>query len=88
MFLPTVLPFIKALVIGRMVPPGNELHTYQWVQYRSVLYELAGSPLRDSLNPLYRAADHIIICKDVLENHLANRERDLFDLPERICLFD
>lgn len=83
-----ILPLIKALVIGRMVSPGSELHTYQWAQYRSALYELTGAPLRDSLNSLYRAADHIFECKDALENHLANRERDLFDLPERICLFD
>lgn len=82
------LPLIKALVIGRMISPGSELHTHQWAQYRSALYELTGAPLRDSLNSLYRAADHIFKCKDALENHLANREKDLFDLPERICLFD
>jgi len=27
-------------------------------------------------------------CKDAIESHLAEREKQLFDLPERICLFD
>lgn len=82
------LPLMQALVIGRMVSPGSEVHTWDWAEYRSALYELTGRPLRASLSSLYRAGDRLFDSKDVLESHLADRERDLFDLPERICLFD
>lgn len=83
-----VLPLMQALVIGRLVSPGSECHTYNWAEHRSALYELTGAPLRTSLNSLYRAGDRLFDCKDAIEGHLARREKDLFDLPERICLFD
>jgi transposase len=83
-----LLPLMEALVIGRLVSPGSEVHTWNWAEYRSALYELTGRALRASLNSMYRAGDRLFDCKDALESHLAERERDLFDLPERICLFD
>ena len=83
-----VLPLMEALVIGRLVDPGSEVHTWQWAVHRSALYELTGQPLRPSLSSLYRAGDRLFECKEALEAHLAAREKDLFDLPERICLFD
>jgi transposase len=82
------LPLMQALVVGRLVSPGSELHTWNWAQHRSAIYEFTGQPLRLSLNSLYRAGDRLFDCKDALEEHLAAREKDLFDLPERICLFD
>lgn len=83
-----VLPLMQALVIGRLVSPGSEVHTWNWAQYRSALYELTGPALRPSLSSLYRAGDRLFECKQALERHLADRERSLFNLPERICLFD
>ena len=83
-----ILPLMQALVIGRLVSPGSEAHTYHWAEQRSALYELTGVPLRASLNSLYRAGDRLFECKDALEAHLAEREKELFALPERICLFD
>ncbi len=82
------LPLLQALVIGRLVSPGSEVHTYNWAEHRSALYELTGLPLRASLNSLYRAGDRLFESKDAIESHLAAREKELFDLPERICLFD
>ncbi len=83
-----VIPLMQALVIGRLVSPGSEVHTHSWVEQRSSLYELTGAPLHPSLNSLYRAGDRLFECKDALEGHLSYRERNLFDLPERLCLFD
>lgn len=85
---PSVIPLMEALVIGRLVSPGSELHTWNWAEYRSALYELTGRPSHPSLNSMYRVGDRLFTCKDALEAHLADREKDLFDLPERICLFD
>jgi len=83
-----ILSLMQALVTGRLVSPGSEVHTWHWAEHRSAIYELSGHPLKGSLNSLYRAGDLLFDCKDALEAHLADREKDLFDLPERICLFD
>jgi len=83
-----LLPLIEALVIGRLVEPGSELSTWEWAENRSAIYELSGRPLRYSLSSLYRAGDLLFSCKDRLEVHLSKREKELFSLPEKICLFD
>lgn len=57
------LPLIEALVIGRLVSPGSELHTWKWAQDRSAVFELTGTPLRPSLNSLYRAGDRLFELK-------------------------
>jgi hypothetical protein len=83
-----MLPLIEALVVGRLVDPGSELHTWQWAENRSALYELSGSPIRYSLSSLYRAGDTLFSCKDALEASLSKREKTLFSLPEKLCFFD
>ncbi len=83
-----VLPLLEALVVGRLVSPGSERHTWNWAQNLSAIYELTGAPLRPSLSSLYRAGDLLFDLKDVLEAHLARHEKDLFSLPERLCLLD
>jgi len=83
-----ILPLLEALVVGRLVSPGSERHTWQWAEDRSAIYELTGTPLRPSLNSLYRAGDSLFNCKNALEDNLARQETTLFSLPERMCLFD
>jgi len=83
-----LLPLLEALVVGRLVSPGSELHTYEWAQHQSAIFELAGNPLRPSLNSLYRAGDRLFRLKDPLEEALSTRERHLFSLQERMCFFD
>ncbi|ACL05433.1 transposase IS4 family protein [Desulfatibacillum aliphaticivorans] len=83
-----VLPLLEALVVGRLISPGSERHTWNWSHDLSAVYELSGPPLRESLSSLYRAGDVLFDLKEQLEVHLARRERDLFSLPERLCLLD
>ena len=83
-----VQPLMEALVVGRLVDPGSERYTKEWAERRSALYELAGSPLRPSLNSYYRAGDRLYGLKDKLEEHLSGMERDLFSLTERMYFFD
>lgn len=84
----STLPLLEALVIGRLVSPGSELHTWGWAQQRSAIFELTAEPLRPSLSSLYRAGDRLFDLKDTLEGALSIRERDLFSLRERMCFFD
>jgi len=83
-----VLPLLKALVIGRLIEPGSERWTKRWVEELSALYELTGKPLRHSLQSYYRGTDALYGCKEALERHLADHERDLFSLEESIVLYD
>jgi transposase len=85
---PGMLPLFEALIIGRLVSPGSERHTWQWAQHCSAIFELTGNPLRASLNSLYRAGDHLFRLKDILEEALSTREKHLFSLRETMCFFD
>lgn len=84
----TTIPIIESLVIGRLIEPGSERFTKTWVENRSALYELTGSPLRYSLNSYYKADDRIISLKDKLETYLARTEKGLFSLNEKYYFFD
>jgi len=83
-----VIPLIAALVMGRLIDPGSERYTKQWVERRSALFELTGNPLRPSLNSYYRAGDRLYAVKEELEKHLSQVEKDLFSLSERMFFFD
>lgn len=83
-----VLPLMEALVIGRLIDPGSERYTKEWVEKRSSLFELTGSPLRSSLNSYYRAGDRLYSLKDELEQYLSRVEKDLFSLSEKMFFFD
>lgn len=77
------------LIIGRMVSPGSERHIYHWSRKVSGLDDLLGANFGElSLNTLYSVCDKIYKNKDYIDNHLRQRERDLFDLKEKIVLYD
>jgi len=82
------LAIMQALVIGRLIDPGSERYTRSWAEKRSALYELTGKPASRSLNSYYRGGDRLFKCKHDLEMHLSKREKELFQLPEKMCFFD
>ena len=82
------IPILESLVIGRLVDPGSERYTKEWVENRSSLYELTGNPVRPSLSSYYRGGDYLFGIKDELEKHLAKKEKSLFSLNESLFFFD
>ncbi len=82
------LSIIKALVIGRLIEPASELHTKNWVENRSALYELCGSPLRASKNSYYLAGDLLFRVKEALEEYLSGKEKALFPTQEHMFFYD
>lgn len=82
------LPLIETLVVGRLLAPGSERHTWTWAENLSAIFELTGKPERFSLASFYRAADHVFRVKDAIESHLSMKEKELFNLPEMLCFFD
>jgi transposase len=73
-------------VIARAVYPASELKT---IKENSAVCELTGYDM-DKLtkDKLYESALHLYAVKDNLEKHLSNRTNELFDLEDKIILYD
>jgi len=76
-------------VISRAVYPASELKTTRWIIENSAVCELTGADI-DSItkDKLYQSALHLYKVKDQLEKHLSNRTNELFDLEDKIILYD
>jgi len=76
-------------IVGRMVQPGSELSTHQWLQEQSALGELLGCDYtQQSLSALYRASDLLWKHHDEIESFLYRQHCALFNVEETITLFD
>ena len=77
------------LIIGRMVNPASERRTHMWAQKLSGLDELLDTDFSElSLNTLYSVSDELLKHKETIEEHLREKERDLFSLDEQVILYD
>ena len=78
-----------SVVIGRMIKPGSELSTHNWLRNRSALGELMGYNYENtSLFRMYQASDMLLENKEELERHLYENEKSLFQFEETITLYD
>jgi transposase len=76
-------------IIGRMISPGSELQTHDWLQTRTALGELLDHDYGStSLTRLYTISDKLLKHQSVLEAFLADQEQSLFDLNRSIVLYD
>jgi hypothetical protein len=72
-------------IIGRMVSPGSELQTHDWLQSRTGLGELLDHDYGStSLTRLYTISDTLLKHQSALEAFLAGQEQTLFDLNRSI----
>ncbi|MCK5478967.1 MAG: IS1634 family transposase [Methylococcales bacterium] len=76
-------------IIGRVVSPGSELHTHDWLQSHSALGELLDHDYGNtSLTRLYTISDKLLKHQTALETFLSDQEQTLFDLNRSIVLYD
>lgn len=76
-------------IIGRAVYPHSELRTTRWIQENSAVCEITGYPTEMiAKDKLYRGALDLYRIKDRLEAHISKRTNELFDLQDRIILYD
>jgi len=76
-------------VVSRAVYPASELKTVRWIKENSAVCELTGyDPDKVTKDRLYQSALHLYRTKDVLEKHLSKRTNELFDLEDKIILYD
>jgi len=76
-------------IIGRLVHPGSENVTREWIRAISGLDQLLNTSFKElSNNALYRIADKIHEHKESIEAHLQIQEKELFNLSEKLVFYD
>jgi transposase len=76
-------------IVSRAVYPASELKTASWIKENSAVCELTGQDsLKITKDKLYESALHLYTVKDQLEQHLSHRTNELFDISDKIVLYD
>ena len=76
-------------IVARACHPASERETHRWLQDQSGLGELIGHDFeQSSLYKLYQISDQLLKKKSAIEQHLYQKERNLFALQETITLYD
>lgn len=77
------------LVTSRLIRPGSEIATLYFAKYHTALDELIGADFSSlSKNILYKTGDRLYENKQNIEAYLAKRAVNLFNLKEKIILYD
>lgn len=76
-------------IISRAAFPASELRTSQWIKQNSAVCELSGYPQEKiTKDKLYGISHRLYGVKDTLEKHLSKRANELFDLEDKIIIYD
>ena len=72
----------EAVVLGRLIAPGSDLSTWRWLRDLSAVGELTEAPVAQvKKDAVYETADLLLRHKKALEEHLLEREKQIF--PDR-----
>lgn len=76
-------------IISRAVYPASELKTVSFIQENSAICEITGTD-KDKVtkDKLYALSHGLYSVKDELENYLSKQTNELFDLDDKIILYD
>lgn len=76
-------------IISRAVYPASELATSRWIKENSAITEITQYDL-DKINKdrLYRNALKLNSIKEQLENHLSIKTNEIFDIQDKILIYD
>lgn len=76
-------------IVGSLVHTGSEKAIKEWSQNISGIDELLDTDFSHlSNNALYRIMDKILLVKEEIEKHLRKKEKFIFNLQEKIILYD
>jgi len=76
-------------IVSRAVYPASEYRTARWIQENSAICEVTGyDQQKITKDKLYQSALNLYQIKDQLENYLSKKTNELFDLQDRIVLYD
>lgn len=76
-------------LVAKTAHPSSDRKTYRWLCSTSAINEILGCDFNQiSSNNIYRAADKLLSCKDELEEHLYEKQKEIFNYDETITLYD
>jgi hypothetical protein len=76
-------------IISRAVYPASELETTRWIKENSAVCEITGLDIEQiTKDRLYAISKKLYSEKDALEQHLSVRTNELFDIQDKIILYD
>ncbi len=76
-------------IIARAVYAALELETARWMRENSSVCEVTGCNLdKSTKDQLYRISKKLYAEKEAMEQHLSKRTNELFDIEDRIMLYD
>jgi len=78
-----------AHIISRAVYPASERKTVSFIKENSAICEITGfNKDKVTKDKLYKISHGLYSVKDELESYLSNRTNELFDLDDKIILYD
>jgi len=79
----------KAVILGRLISPGSELHTFNWLNRETILPEFLPTIQRSiPFNPLYNIGDLIYAHKSKIEHILRHNLKKLYPHADKVFLYD
>jgi len=85
----TALDAAIGVIAARLIAPSSERAAHLWLQGTSGLDELLGTDFTDlSQDRVYKTSDLLLRHKTQIESHLRAKERNLFNLEEKVILYD
>ena len=76
-------------IISRAVYPASELETARWIQENSAVCELTGYPLKKiTKDKLYKSSLKLFSEKENIERFLSVKTNQLFDIEDKIYIYD
>jgi hypothetical protein len=76
-------------IISRAVYPASELETTRWIRENSAVCEVTGYDIEQvTKDRLYAISKKLYAQKEALEQHLSVRTNELFDIQDKIILYD
>ena len=76
-------------IISRAVYPASELETTRWMKENSSVCEVTGYDIEKiTKDRLYSISRKLYAQKEALEQHLSTRTNELFDIQDKIILYD
>lgn len=77
------------VITARLLAPTSEYATHIWLQHDTSLDDLMDTSFESlSQDRVYKVSDMLLKYKNDIETHLQSRERHLFDLDEKVLLYD
>jgi transposase len=76
-------------IVSRAVYPASELKSASWIKENSAIGELTGYDCQKiTKDKLYESALQLYKVKDQLEQHLSHKTNELFEISDKIVLYD